>query len=496
MPASHAMSQQLKHSVMAQSARLFGDLSPEEVSGFAYDAQQKAKRSKLEIQSEIEHQDDHIRMTRRRMHEEFSQDGLTSRSCSLRFKPADLAKMHAMLESPSFCWAEVQKLRAKALAPPCVRPLAVMQAFSSCDIYSAAIHSEDKPSWVKALCNHRGIFSGCIFLTSMAEGSAAYLFLSASMSPYFISFLQMRLRMVPLPCLPDLSVQAVLAALASWEQYSFEYEHGAYIGDAQVPFGAAADVLVLHDAFFSAAGSVQANGQLQRLQDLVRVLPTPSRKASTNTRALPASALPDVVVDHPWVQEYMKDNVEEGHRKTRRKATGTSAAIYDGDDDDDEEVEVLPLDKEAIWKALDDKRQEWARGDVAHGSDFVTCVRGGAWWWINKWTNTGIDCVVGQAKASATWCATYKLNKMARFSFAKYIEPIAIGLALEWCRRLQHYYDLWCMQDDAKYRFTPDDLASYTEGQEFRVLLDGVPLGGPLRERVNAIRALVPVNPA
>ena len=52
------------------------------------------------------------------------------------------------------------------------------------------------------------------------------------------------------------------------------------------------------------------------------------------------------------------------------------------------------------------------------------------------------------------------------------------------------------MQDDAKYRFTPDDLASYTEGQEFRVLLDGVPLGGPLRERVNAIRALVPVNPA
>ena len=87
--------------------------------------------------------------------------------------------------------------------------------------------------------------------------------------------------MVPLPCLPDLSVQAVLAALASWEQYSFEYEHGAYIGDAQVPFGAAADVLVLHDAFFSVAGSVQANGQPQRLQDLVRVLPTPSRKAST-----------------------------------------------------------------------------------------------------------------------------------------------------------------------------------------------------------------------
>ena len=87
----------------------------------------------------------------------------------------------------------------------------------------------------------------------------------------------------------------------------------------------------------------------------MRVLPTPSRKASTNTRALPASALPDVVVDHPWVQEYMKDNVEEGHRKTRRKATGTSAAIYDGDDDDDEEVEVLPLDKEAIWKELSNK---------------------------------------------------------------------------------------------------------------------------------------------
>ena len=116
---------------------------------------------------------------------------------------------------------------------------------------------------------------------------------------------------------------------------------------------------------------------------------------------------------------------------------------------------------------------------------------------LSSWGHLVADCVVGQAKGPAmVWCSTYKVNKMASFSFAKYSELIAPSLALEWRRRQQHWYDLWRMQDDAKYHFTPDDLASYQEGTQLSDLLKDIPSGHPARGRAHAIQSLFPTNPA
>lgn len=114
---------------------------------------------------------------------------------------------------------------------------------------------------------------------------------------------------------------------------------------------------------------------------------------------------------------------------------------------------------ELVWEALATKRRQLCPQD-APGGAFVTSICGGTWTAVAKWT--AADCVAGEARgAAAVWCGTYKLNRMSSYSFARDGEQVACGLAREWCRRLQHFYDLWEMQPDAKHRFSEGELASY-----------------------------------
>jgi hypothetical protein len=115
---------------------------------------------------------------------------------------------------------------------------------------------------------------------------------------------------------------------------------------------------------------------------------------------------------------------------------------------------------------------------------------------INRDINES-DRVIAQAKKGTPihWSALYKLGKMASFSESKCGREGSIALALQWCRTFQHFYDIWCKQDDPKYTYKPKDIVSYQEDPAWTFFWASVPANGPLRDRAEAIRALVPQAP-
>ena len=105
--------------------------------------------------------------------------------------------------------------------------------------------------------------------------------------------------------------------------------------------------------------------------------------------------------------------------------------------------EVVPADMEAVAEALRLARLEL---DAAGGEEtfqhFYPYIRGG------KWTmeNLGMpaDTVVGLTRKgeAEAWARRCIGNVQASFAFTKFTRDCAIRLCQEWCRRLQHFFQL------------------------------------------------------
>ena len=160
-----------------------------------------------------------------------------------------------------------------------------------------------------------------------------------------------------------------------------------------------------------------------------------------------------------------------------------------GSEQSQEEDEEAVL--EEAWAALEARRHEWLAAPAAHG-DFTTNIIDGCW----NLAHRGHDDqrIIAQAKKGTAqgWCAAYNLNKAASFSVRRYGQAGATALSMEWCTRLQHFYNIWATQDNPNLVYTAADLASYREGAEWASFLEGLPLAGALRERAEAIRHLAP----
>ena len=65
-------------------------------------------------------------------------------------------------------------------------------------------------------------------------------------------------------------------------------------------------------------------------------------------------------------------------------------------------------------------------------------------------------------------------------------------LALEWCRRSQHFYNLYRQSDRPDFRYSPQELTSYEESAEWVAFLASSGCVGAVRDRTVAIRSLQP----
>ena len=90
------------------------------------------------------------------------------------------------------------------------------------------------------------------------------------------------------------------------------------------------------------------------------------------------------------------------------------------------------------------------------------------------------------------WCDRYKLPKSITLSVPRIGDSAAATIALEWCSRLQHYFNIWHAQPNEAYTYSAADIVSYEESVEWRSFVAGLEPGSPAALRAETVRLLAP----
>eukprot|EP00972_Heterocapsa_arctica_P033152 4876804-Heterocapsa_arctica.AAC.1 len=66
-------------------------------------------------------------------------------------------------------------------------------------------------------------------------------------------------------------------------------------------------------------------------------------------------------------------------------------------------------------------------------------------------------------------------------------------MAVEWCRRMQHLFDLYGSQIAKDFEYTKEHTASFKVSEAFMHMKDSLPKVGKAMERVKLLEALRPI---
>ena len=105
--------------------------------------------------------------------------------------------------------------------------------------------------------------------------------------------------------------------------------------------------------------------------------------------------------------------------------------------------------------------------------------------------------VANRCKAFATWawieswCENYMWPKERNFAFAKFTYEGSCRLAAEFCRRSNHFYNVWWLGDELLHTYTELDCAK--DSEEFTVFLSSFEEDHPVFEAFESMKALMPV---
>ena len=155
----------------------------------------------------------------------------------------------------------------------------------------------------------------------------------------------------------------------------------------------------------------------------------------------------------------------------------------------------MPLSDEQIekaWLELEAKRRQWDLEGLDQGEDFTTKILGGRWTREHK--GRSYDAIIGIASkgAASDWCRQYGLNIEASFSYRKYGEGPASSMAVHWCKRMQHFFNLYKERDDPMMVYKPSDLDSCEDDLDFVNMILAAGMESPVWARAQAIRNLRP----
>lgn len=99
-----------------------------------------------------------------------------------------------------------------------------------------------------------------------------------------------------------------------------------------------------------------------------------------------------------------------------------------------------------------------------------------------------------KTKDAKDWCHRYGLQDSATFAFALYDDALASTLALEWCRRMQWYFDRYIAKGVKSVSYTQEDHQSYTEGETFLEVVSLLHDAGAAFNRAAQIRKIRPFH--
>ena len=339
--------------------------------------------------------------------------------------------------------------------------------------FSAHVHPpKERPnpeSWHKRLCYHRYDVGLTAFGDTMEEGATWSIFLFAMQNPLEPWFLNALRRPDPLPLQGDFE--------QPWHMHKFVVVSCKPFRYDALPERVLDRTLVIPWISFRMDGALVSNAYQQELKDWEEDWPLMTRQRADGAAPVRAGAVRVGASEVPlWAQKFLKRGRANGI-----ETTGSGADEPIGEPVDHEE-DILEA-----WADLDDAYRLLG-APIAGGVDFFIRERavgaeagdGGA---------IGAEARRGVARR---FCTTYGLAQASSWSLNLYTLEFARACATEWCRRSQHFFDIWSQEHDFESEFDDDDLTSCiapAHWAEFRI---EVGHGSNQAIRVGQIDAIVP----
>ena len=190
---------------------------------------------------------------------------------------------------------------------------------------------------------------------------------------------------------------------------------------------------------------------------------------------------PALLSQFPWLADLTqadKDAAASSHHQTQEAC-----------ETEDSPAEPT-VDEDAVlaqaWENLQAQRQEWQAAPLPVAEDFETAWQSGNWTWGDRDKVYDASVAIATPGAPKEWCTRYNLPKFATYSVDLHGPEIALAFSMEWCARMQHFYDLRHSQPQG-YVYTRADKASYKPSQAWTDLVHRLPSVGKTRDRANAI---------
>jgi len=406
---------------------------------------------------------------------------------SCKLSDDDLLALQDAFDHPQWTQDYVGELRSAALEAPDLLPPTAVAELEKVPFYKQQINVQ-RPWWLHKMAYHRDAFASTALEFNCPDAKQYFKYMFAQMGNKLH---------VAMSRLQPVDIYHVMHTVTSdnWEGVAMEYRAFEFEADwlsdvpwYKLPRVPPQEMRVITDLVHEGGRKITTRDTgtpfLQFMGSLVDVPPARMgeekhddhpHKRKLNWRA-------QILAKYPWLEGAIEEDEKEEKRKRLKAKT---AVQKDGD--------LGELDDDQIEEMFDLLRKQ--RAELAEGGKRGQCTD-------FKWRVLGCKKKMqekGQASDAVAGIATpnspasdfsdaYGLGRFRRFEINLYHMEGASCLAQEWCRKAQHYWNIYSGQKDANYIFSEADHTAFLFGAAFRHMLE-VCEGAALR-RVQWLRDL------
>ena len=219
----------------------------------------------------------------------------------------------------------------------------------------------------------------------------------------------------------------------------------------------------------------------------------------------PKSAVPRITEEEllrfPWLARFQHIDTDTAPKRRRGGGHGGHGG-HGGEPITIKKEEPIVIDsdeephmtREEILERLAEERVDDAV-DMADVKDFGFRTNGGLWTMENL--HKVADGTQGfcRNKLANSWASHFKMPKEPAFGFGPFGRHGAHIMAVQWCKKTQHFFNLFWNSEEDEYVYSEQDLGSFVEDEEWINWACSLDPASHAFDRMVWLRHLRPTNP-
>ena len=489
------LSKSVSKDIMAKHGAHYKMLPQDLRSEFEAKAAQKRISDQTAIEQALAELGPQVAMQAAQITESTQNESNSARVAHCTLSQADEDSLAALWNSEDFSRAKVDALRKAAQVAPEVPAVEAQERLLAIDVGPEVIE-QAVPPWCRDVCRLRDHFQGCALVFTEDGAVTAYAFMFAFQRPFAAAFMPLTRVCEALPHVAVNGLGAITEACSAKNDYEFSFEWGRYILEHEMVRHDASSAAVLTQLYFNNANHVCSHADLIPLSEFVAGFPKasePSKRHGNDEKVTSPAPEADLLQKHPWLNRFAEAELQAIEEASERSVEEVVVPIYRGG------PRPMTLSKVEVDEVLDEmstKRRDWELTFTNPGEHFKTTLLGGSWTKQYR----GMVCERTRAfavgKDVEAFCARYSMPSNMSFTFAKYGESLAGALAVYYCRRLQHFYDMAQSSGNAYHVFTSADIDSAPAWTAVTDQLKDMPATHPGYMKLSEMLDIVPKAPS